>query len=130
MKLSAEQYAQALWESISQTAEKDHGLITDRFLDVLKQNGDLGLWDKIEIHFHKLTLKAKNIHSAKLVTAREMELQKTDIDKLNELAGKKLEMNKHVDRDLIGGVVMQVDDTLIDASIKNQIVKLSEELKK
>lgn len=130
MKLTAEQYAQALWEAVFQTAEKDHGLIVERFLHVLKQNGDINIWDKIENHFHELTLRQKGIHTAKLTTAREMDLEKHDLDKLNLLAGKKLEMQKHVNEGLVGGVVMQVDDTLVDASIKNQINKLSEELKK
>lgn len=129
MKLNAEQYAQALWEAVSQTAEKDHGLIVERFLHVLKQNGDINIWDKIENHFHELTLRQKGIHTAKLITAREMDLHKNDLDILNLLAGKKLEIKKHINEDLVGGVVMQVDDMLIDASIKSQIDKLSEELK-
>lgn len=62
----------------------------------------------------------KGIQTVKLTTATPVseELKKTIVDKVREqLPTKSIELAASVDEDLIGGFVLQIGDTLVDASI-------------
>jgi F-type H+-transporting ATPase subunit delta len=51
------------------------------------------------------------------------------ISELNELAGKRLKVNQEVDPSLIGGMVIRAGDTLIDASVKRQLIELEKTIR-
>jgi F0F1-type ATP synthase delta subunit len=40
-----------------------------------------------------------------------------------------MEMKTKIDSNMLGGVIVKVDDTLIDGSLKTQLEKLNSELK-
>lgn len=128
MKYSIQQYAQALYDALHETAEKDHEKIIDKFVDILKTNQDLAKYEQIIDTYERLDNEARGVLKANVTTAREVKLDKGVIDKLNELAGTKLEVEHKVDDSLIGGVVIRMDDTLIDASVKGQLGKLKKSL--
>ena len=130
MKLTSQQYAQALYDAVHETAPKDHDLVLDRFIQVLAQNGDLSKHSEIELEYKKLEAEAKGFRQAEVTVAREAELNKGIVDELNKIAGAKLEIKKKIDGGIVGGVIMKVDDTLLDASIKTQLNKLNTELKR
>ena len=129
MRLTPAQYAQALYDSIHETAPKDHDLVMDRFVKILAQNGDLNKHQEIENEYKKLEHQAHGIKEAEVTVAREAELNHSIIDELNKIAGTKLDIKKKVDENIIGGVIMRVDDTLLDASVKTQLNNLNRELK-
>ncbi|HVY67360.1 MAG TPA: ATP synthase F1 subunit delta [Patescibacteria group bacterium] len=129
MKFSPKQYAQALLESLSETAAKDHDKILDNFARILAQNGDLGRYDQIEQEFRKLQLAQNGIRQAEVTLAREAELNKGLLDELNRAVGGKLDIKQRVDESIIGGLVVRVDDTLIDGSVKTALDNLNHSLK-
>ncbi|MDE2312298.1 MAG: ATP synthase F1 subunit delta [Patescibacteria group bacterium] len=129
MKLTSQQYAQALMEVIGETNPKDHDKVLENFVRILAQNGDLGKHEEIEREFRKLKLSGEGIKEAEVTLAKEVEINHTIVNELNQAVGGKLEIRKKVDESLIGGVVVRVDDTLIDASIKTQLNKLNQSLK-
>lgn len=129
MKLTPSQYAQALYDAIQQTNPKDHETVLDNFVKVLAQNGDLAKHAEIEQEYQTLDLRGQGIKQASFVTAREMEVNKPILDHLNKIVGSKTNVNKKVDDQLVGGVLVKVEDTLIDASIKSQLANLNRELK-
>ena len=129
MKLTSQQYAQALYDAVHETAPKDHDLVMDRFVQVLAQNGDLNKHSEIEDAYKKLEAEAKGFRQAEVTVAREAELNKGIIDELNKIAGAKLEIKQKVDEGIVGGIIMKVDDTLLDASIKTQLNNLNQSLK-
>jgi F-type H+-transporting ATPase subunit delta len=51
------------------------------------------------------------------------------ISELNELVGKRLKVNQEVDPTLIGGMVIRAGDTLIDASVKRQLIELEKTIR-
>ncbi len=130
MKLTSQQYAQALYDAIHETAPKDHDLIMDRFVQILAQNGDLNKHSEIEAAYKKLEAEAKGFKQAEVTVAREMEINSNLITHLNEIVGNKLEIKQQIDSGIIGGIVMKVDDTLLDASVKTQLNNLNKELKR
>lgn len=129
MKLTSQQYAQALYDAISQTDPKDHDKVLDNFVKILAQNGDLGKHQAIEQAYKLLEMREKGIHQAQLTVAREMEINSGIVAELNKIAKYKLDISKKVDAGIIGGLIMKVDDTLLDASVKTQLNNLNKELK-
>ncbi len=128
-KLNPQQYAQALYEAVVETSPKDHDVVMDRFVQILAQNGDLNKHSEIEAEYRKLEHAAKGIKEAEVTVAHEAELNQKIIDELNKIAGSKLEIKQKVDEGIVGGIIMKVDDTLLDASVKTQLNKLNQELK-
>jgi F-type H+-transporting ATPase subunit delta len=129
MKLTSQQYAQALFEAVTETNPKDHDKVLDNFVKILAQNGDLGKHEEIDAAFRKLKLEAQGVKEAEVTIARDTEINSSLIHQLNEIVGSKIEIKKQVDESIIGGVVVRVDDTLIDASVKNQLNNLNKKLK-
>ena len=127
MKFTPQQYAQALFDSISETNPKDHDKIMDRFVKILAQNGDLNKHAEIEAEFRRLDMKAKGISEVEVTFAKEHNT--AILDELNEMVKGKAEYKTKIDQNIVGGLVVKVDDTLIDASVKTQLEHLNKELK-
>lgn len=126
-KLTSQQYAEALFDSIAQTDPKDHDKVMDKFVQILAQNGDLAKHDQIEAEFKRLELKSKDIKSVDVTFAHEM--NSSILKELNTVVQGKAEFKTKIDENIIGGVIIKVDDTLIDASVKTQLNNLNNELK-
>ena len=128
--IKAETYAKALFAAVIETAPKDHEKVLDNFVKILKDNGDLEIYDQIEQEYLKLERQEKGIKEAEITTAGDVQIKKELLEYLNEYAGKKVEIKNKIDQSLIGGVVIRVDDTLMDASIKNSLNNLKETITK
>ena len=138
-KFTAIQYAQALYDSVTETNPKDHDIVLDKFVKILAEHGDLGKYAEIEAEYKRLEMKAKGISEAKVTVARDMEINSSLINQLNEIIlsagalakedGNKIELKKQIDENIIGGVVIRVDDTLIDGSVRTQLNNLNQSLK-
>lgn len=132
MKFSAKQYAQALMDSLESVGPKDQDRVLDNFAKVLAENNDLRMYEAIEEEFHKLELQKKGIKQVEITSARPLSHQneKEIIEELNQLVKGKVELKKKVDEQLIGGVVIQMEDQIIDVSVKNQLDQLKNNLSK
>lgn len=129
MKFTSKQYAQALYDAVHETAPKDQEKVLDNFVKVLAENGDVAKHSEIEKEYLTLDMKDKGISQAEVTVAKDMEMNSTLVNQLNEIIGGKVEVKKKVDAGIVGGVVVRMDDTLIDASIKTQLENLNRELK-
>jgi F-type H+-transporting ATPase subunit delta len=129
MKFTSQQYAEALYDSVHQTHEKDHDKVMDNFVKILAQNGDLAKYDEISEAYKILEMKEKGISQAKVTVAHDSDLNHTIIDELNKITKSKLEIKTKVDSGIVGGIIVRVDDTLIDASIKTRLDNLNSQLK-
>ena len=126
MEFSAKQYAQALHEAVSETKPQEQEKILDNFAQILKHNGDLSKIDEIEKEF----LSLRGIRQVQITSTRafsEAE-EKRIISELNEYVGAKVELRKKVDEGLLGGVVIKVDDELIDGSVRMSLKDLKNKL--
>lgn len=125
MKFNSKQYAQALYEALQET--KDHDKVVDNFVKILAQNGDLSKHPEIEREFKLIEMKAKGITETNITFAQEHNPK--ILDDLNSIVSGKMEMKTKIDSNMLGGVIVKVDDTLIDGSLKTQLEKLNSELK-
>ncbi len=132
MKFSAKQYALALLEALEGIVHKDHNQILDNFVKVLAENNDLRIFEQIVEEFHRLELEKKGKKLAEVTSARPInrENEHAIVEELNKFVKKDVELKKKVDENLIGGVVIQMDDQMIDATVKANLEKLKKELTK
>lgn len=128
MRFTHQQYVQALYESLHEATARDHDKIIANFIEALKSNGDLSEYEKIIEAYEDYDRAQKGIKQVELTTAHPMEANRNVIHQLNEIVGGNAEIKQKVDERLIGGVVVKVEDTLIDGSIKNQLHHLKKNL--
>ena len=126
--MTAADYAQALFEAVQETKPDDHDKVLDNFVKILADHGHLGLLEKIEEEYRRLERQAKGIREVELTAARTGIADKELLKDLNRIVGEKIEVKKKVDEGLIGGVVIRVGDTLIDASVKNSLESLKKKM--
>lgn len=130
MKYTAKQYAQALFEALSESKPDHHEQVLDNFAALLKERGDLGKFAEIEIVFAEYEKTSRGIKSAEITTAREL----TDreeigvINQLNDFLATNVELKKRIDKGILGGVVVRLEDKLIDGSIKRNLQDLKNNL--
>ncbi|MHB8871289.1 MAG: ATP synthase F1 subunit delta [Candidatus Doudnabacteria bacterium] len=127
--MKAEQYAQALYDALNESKPEDHEKILDNLVRVLSQNGDLKLYDQIEEQYKRIEAEGKGIKQVEITTAQPHRSREI-LEHLNKIVGDKVDVKEKIDEDLIGGVVVRVDDTLIDGSIKNSLKQLRKAISK
>ncbi len=117
-------------ESLESTAPKDQDLVFDNFVKVLAEHNDVRMFDQIAEEFHKLELAKKGVKQVEISSAMPLSRQAEAeiVDKLNDLVKGKVEVSKKIDESLIGGVVVRLDDQVLDASVKNNLENLRKEL--
>jgi F-type H+-transporting ATPase subunit delta len=72
--------------------------------------------------------REKDITQVDAVFARESTENSGVLKDLNSIIGPNLEVRSKVDNELVGGMVLRVDDTLIDASLKGGLDSLQKHL--
>src|SRR5262245_18208085 len=118
MKFTAKQFAEALMDSLSDTDPKHLDLVLDNFVAVLAENNALRMYDEIANEFHKLEQAKKGIKRVEVMSAHPLnsENEKEILHELNKLSKGHYEIKKQVDESLIGGVVIRMDDQVLDTS--------------
>ena len=92
-------------------------------LQVIIENAVYGLLTNVAKHFTLLSKQKLNIAFVEVVSSNEMNSdQKDEIsNSLSELINKKIDINFNVDKNLIGGLKIKVDDTLYDSSLQTKL---------
>jgi len=127
MKTNADKiYAETLYKLLEEGKDMDSVIFT--FLNFLKQKSKLDRIEKIIKQFEKIYNSENNIAGLKIRSAHELDTKIVQrIAKSLNL--EKYELQTEIDKELIGGFVAQYNDNLIDASIKNNLNKLHNQLK-
>jgi F-type H+-transporting ATPase subunit delta len=97
---------------------------------LMLERGRLELLPAAVETFHDLVLEDRGIAIANITTAIELqpdELQQV-VAQLGQIVGKEISPRTFVDPSIIGGVLVHVGDTLIDGSVRTQLVRLREQM--
>ncbi len=100
------------------------------FLEMLVEKSREGLFPAIHHRFLEMLDEAKGILRGELITAfpfTEKQLAALK-KKLDSLTGMDVILTQKVEKELIGGFVIRLKDTVIDSSLKNQLLKMREKL--
>ncbi len=131
MKITNKQYAQSLYEVVSQSEDDNVKVVVKNFVKVLIKNNDLGKIEKVITEFEKIWNLKQGVLEGEITSARElkdetMELLNGQIVKL--LGAKEVNLKNKVNKDILGGFVARLGDTVIDGSVKNQLQNLRSRL--
>ncbi len=111
--------------------EQELGIVARRLIDVLITNRRLPLLPAVIAAFAALVAHKRGITTAEVTSAHAL----TDVQE-QQLRGRLIEMGfgnvriqRHVDADLLGGLVVQVGARLYDTSLKSRLQRLQYAMK-
>jgi len=104
--------------------------ITLSLLDLVVKNGRENFLPLIALNFIHETKKYKGITETVLTTAVKVDdnIRKQVTELISGIFKTSVELKENVDPEIIGGFILQIDDSYIDASIKNKLRKIKKEL--
>ncbi len=105
--------------------------VMGNFLRLLVQKKRAVLLPEIADSYQEMLDEAKNISHGVVISAIALNktLQSSVQKVLEKLTGKKVELTTRVDPTIIGGIVAQVGDLVLDGSIKTQLAGLKDSIK-
>jgi F-type H+-transporting ATPase subunit delta len=100
------------------------------FLNVLLDKNRIYLVPSIQESFKEQLLKKNNVINVYVKTAIELDedMKNRLLEKLGNKLQKKVNIISDIDKDIIGGVILQVEDKVIDGSIKAKIENMKKQL--
>lgn len=101
--------------------------LTMAFIDILTKKNREPLLPEISKEFHNAYNNYKGIGKASVTTtvAMDAKTRQQFENIVKQLSNRKeVELEEKIDKDLIGGFILNVEDKQIDASIKNNLKKL------
>lgn len=104
--------------------------ITMRFVQLVAKNGREGLLPAIASSFDQQVKDYKGIVPVTIISAVPLaaDTKKAILDRISVSVKGTLEVTEKIDNDLIGGFVVRMGDTQIDASIARQFSNLKQRL--
>jgi F-type H+-transporting ATPase subunit delta len=131
MKISIKQYSQTLFDLTDGKSEQDVLVVIAKFAEQLQKDGQLKNAGKIMEKFSDLYNDANGIVSAEIVVSKKSE--NLDTKEIVEFIKKKynakeVEFKVVVDEKIQGGIIIRVNDEIMDGSIQKQLIKLKKVL--
>jgi len=105
--------------------------LTISLVKLVVNNGRESFLPGISRVFIKQTKEYKGITESVLTTAVKVDerIKKQITDLITNVFKTKVELKEVVDKDIIGGFVLRVEDNLMDASVRKRLRKIEKELK-
>ena len=102
------------------------------FLKLLCEKGHIAFYKECAIEFEKLVAFSNKISKAKVTSAVELTSEEKEalLEKLEIKCGHKVELESSVDSTLLGGMVIEQDGKIIDASLKRRLSEVKDVMAK
>jgi len=131
MKISAQQYAQSLFESVVGKSDKEVKAVLKNFVAVLGQNREFNKEKAIIEAFIDIWNRERGELAATLKSARELgpTARETVVNYLKDkTSAKKIILDEEIDEGLIGGFVLRYGSKVLDGSLKNSLDSLKNKI--
>lgn len=104
--------------------------LTKMFVDLIVKNGREAYLSQIASSFDVLLKEHHGIVPVTLISAQKLDdkVKKEIVSKVQASITGTVELTEKIDADLIGGFIVRMGDTQIDASVASQINKLKQRL--
>jgi F-type H+-transporting ATPase subunit delta len=104
--------------------------LTNLFVDLIVKNGREAYLSQIASSFDVLLKAHQGIVPVTLISAQKLDdkVKKDIVSKVQASITGTVELTEKIDADLIGGFIVRMGDTQIDASVASQINKLKQRL--
>lgn len=113
--------------------EKSGGTdVVKNFVSLLADKDRLGFLPEIAAYYQEKLDETEGVLRGRMITAVPMAKKRQDTmtKSLEEKSGKKLVLEFDTNADIIGGVVLQIGDKVLDASLRAQLEQLKENIKR
>lgn len=127
MKPTATQYAEALLLAFQEAGDHGADSIIDNLAQTLEADGALALFPEVVAAFEEL-LQASERDRPSVTFGRSQHLTKAEADALNAVAARVQPAQEGVAEALVGGVVIRVDDTVVDGSVAGTLSRMRSHL--
>lgn len=96
------------------------------FLRVLIENHRMPVVFRIRGEYERLWEEENLVLPVEITSAIELDSQTTEslVSKIGERAGRKVALATRVDPEILGGIVLRVGNSILDASIRNRLEQL------
>jgi F-type H+-transporting ATPase subunit delta len=124
MRISAQQYAQTLFDLTDGKSEFEIEKYVADFARYIHRNRKLKLADKIVEQFSKIYNQKNGIVEAEITTRKkigEAEIKKMKQHILKKYQARKVVLKNTIDESLKGGFVLKVGDEVVDGSVKGKL---------
>lgn len=118
-KISIHEYAKALYETTKDLKGAELKKATEAFAGLLLKHSNIKKTSAIVEAFEMYAHKQAGEVTIEVITAREID--KTTLESIKKVFGTKVDAVHRVQEDLIGGVIVKTEDTILDASLKTQL---------
>lgn len=129
MKISTNQYAQALFALVNDSSSKKSSGAVAKFAQLLVDNNDAFRADKIISEFSRLWDKSRGSIEVEIISAHELDGKtiKTLEEYIKKVSGAiELKIIKKIDKSILGGVIIKYGDRIFDAGLKSRLEKFKE----
>ncbi|MFA4930361.1 MAG: F0F1 ATP synthase subunit delta [Patescibacteria group bacterium] len=123
MKISPQQYAAALTESITGLTPRKSQSVMAKFGQIIKKHGDQSLSKQIMAEFTEIIDQQNKSGEIKIITQVPLGGLDELSQKLSLQTGREYRLINSLQDDLIGGAIMVIDNLKIDLSIKSRLHK-------
>jgi F-type H+-transporting ATPase subunit delta len=117
------------------TQEKEDGLeraVSDadpvvlNFLELLIEKHRMPVLFRIRENYDRLWEEENKLLPVEITSAVELDesIARQLGDRIAEQTGRKVELSSHVEPDILGGIVVQVGNAVLDASVRNRLEQL------
>ena len=102
--------------------------LTNGFIKIITSKKREAILDSVAKSFISLYKEKKNIISAKLVTATEIdnETREEVLDFIKKKGHKNVDLQEKIDKSIIGGAIINIGNKQIDASVSNKINEMKQ----
>ena len=130
MKISPKQYAQVLFEVVSQSEKDDLDSLIKNFSRILIEHNRVSYLDKIIYFFELIWNKNKKVLPVQITSARPFDKQIVDLlrDYLQKVVHEEIELSTKVDKKIKGGLILRYGGKSIDYSLQNRLRQLKSKL--
>lgn len=125
MKIKAKQYAISLYEATKDAPPQEVKVVIENFVKLLIKNNALKMAPRILDYFQKYANKVEGVVDLKIKSIEPLEKENfLQLEKMLPTLLKKeirkINFQQEINHSLIGGFVLECDDLVFDASIKNK----------
>lgn len=125
-KQSNRQFAKALYKITKDLPKKELPAVMHQFAVILQKYNKLKKADYIIEEFIKYAKKQEGTKTITVESATE--LTGSTLTKIKKMFGDQSEVMENINKNLLGGIKIKVDDMVYDASLKTQLIKLKQSL--
>lgn len=125
-KISNKQFAEALFETTKGLKGEKLNEALRQFVLLLVKYHKLKQGSRIIAEFEKYAKKQAGVVEIEITSARK--LSEITLDHIKKVFGEQVESIEKVDETLLGGVTVKMEDKILDASLKTQLLNLKQSL--